>query len=107
MIYELRTYYAHPGKMDALNARFRDHTVGLFAKHGIEVVGFWVPEDAPDQLIYIVRFADRDAMKAAWDSFREDADWQQVRSASEADGPIVAKLESRVMDPTDYSAPLN
>jgi hypothetical protein len=25
-VFELRTYYAAPGKMEALHARFRDHT---------------------------------------------------------------------------------
>ena len=44
-VYELRTYVTNPGKLDNLNARFRDHTVGLFKKHGIESVGYWVPTD--------------------------------------------------------------
>ena len=39
-VYELRTYYAAPGKLDALNARFRDHTCKLFEKHGMTNVGY-------------------------------------------------------------------
>lgn len=107
MIYELRTYYAAPGKMDALNARFRDHTIGLFERHGIEVVGFWVPDDEPETLVYMLRFRDREAMKAAWDAFRGDADWQRVKAESETDGSLVARLTSQVLVPTDYSRPLN
>jgi hypothetical protein len=38
--FEMRTYIANPGKLDALNARFRDHTCKLFAKHGMECIGF-------------------------------------------------------------------
>ncbi len=28
-VFEMRTYYAHPGKMKDLHARFRDHTCKL------------------------------------------------------------------------------
>jgi hypothetical protein len=34
-VFEIRTYTAPPGKLDALNARFRDHTVKLFDQHGM------------------------------------------------------------------------
>lgn len=35
-VFELRTYTTNDGKLDNLNARFRDHTVALFKKHGME-----------------------------------------------------------------------
>jgi hypothetical protein len=103
MLYELRTYFAVPGKMDKLLARFRDHTVKLFEKNGIENVAYWIAENDPDQLIYIVRFPDGTAMKRAWDAFRSDPEWQKAKAESEKDGPIVERLTSVTMQPTDFT----
>jgi hypothetical protein len=105
-VFELRTYHAAPGKMDALNARFRDHTCKLFEKHGMTVVGFWNPTDpkeAGKTLIYILAFPSREAAEKSWQAFREDPDWKAAKAASEKDGPLVEKVESVFMGPTDYS----
>lgn len=105
-LFELRTYHAAPGKLDALHARFRDHTVGLFAKHGITVVGFWTPDgqEGPDgTLVYLLAFDDRDAADAAWDAFRADPVWIAARADSERDGPLTSSIESVYLHPTDYS----
>ena len=106
-VYELRTYTTHDGKLDNLHARFRDHTVALFTKHGMESVGYWVPTDSPrsqNTLIYVLRHDSRDAAKASWKAFLSDPDWQQVYKESEVDGPILAKApESIYMEATDYS----
>jgi hypothetical protein len=106
-VYELRTYTTHPGKLDALNARFRDHTVKLFDKHGMKSIGYWVPQDDPlkkNTLIYVISHESRDAAKKSWDAFRNDPVWIAAREASEKDGKIVEKVDSVFMDPTDYSA---
>lgn len=106
-LFELRTYHAAPGKLDALQARFADHTLGLFAKHGLTVVGFWVARDASGQpgsdLVYILAFPDSEARARSWESFRGDPDWIKVRAESEADGPILSSFESVLLDPTAYS----
>jgi hypothetical protein len=105
-VFEIRTYTADPGRLDALNARFRNHTTRLFEKHGMTNVGYWTPQDAPlsqNTLIYILAHPSREAAKKNWDAFRSDADWQKARTASEADGRIVAKIESVFVDATDYS----
>jgi hypothetical protein len=105
-VFEIRTYYTHPGKLDALNARFRNHTVKFFEKHGMTNVGYWVPMDPPqadNTLIYIVAHKDREAAKKSWDAFRKDPDWLKVRTESEAQGPINTKVESVFLTPTDYS----
>jgi uncharacterized protein (DUF1330 family) len=106
-VYELRVYYANPGKLDALNARFRDHTCRLFQKHGIEVVGFWTPQDEKQgkssTLYYILAFPSREAAKTSWDAFRADPEWQKVKEESEKDGALVGKFESTFLDTTDYS----
>ena len=33
VVYELRVYHANEGKLDALLARFRDHTIAIFNRH--------------------------------------------------------------------------
>src|SRR3954464_10042852 len=102
-VFELRTYYCHPGRLEALNKRFREHTNALFVKHGMQLVGYWMPIDKPDVLVYVLGFPSRDAAVKSWNDFRADADWNAARTASEADGPIVQKVESVFMSPTDYS----
>jgi hypothetical protein len=102
-VYELRTYYTLEGRLDALLARFRDHTTKLFEKHGIENVGYWVPNDKPNTLIYIVVHKDLESAKANWDAFRKDPDWIKARTASEAGGKIVDRVESVYMSPTAFS----
>jgi hypothetical protein len=105
-VFELRTYYAAPGKMEALHARFKDHTCKLFEKHGMTIIGFWSPTDAREaqrKLIYVLAFPSRAAADKSWKAFRDDPEWQRVKTASEKDGKLVDKLESVYMSPTDYS----
>jgi NIPSNAP protein len=106
-VFELRTYSAAPGKLDALNARFRDHTIALFRKHGMEVVGFWMPLDkeagAGEKLVYILAHPNRAAAEANWRAFREDPEWVKVKAESETGGTLAPKIESVFMTATDYS----
>ncbi|MEO8493589.1 MAG: NIPSNAP family protein [Planctomycetota bacterium] len=106
-VYELRTYTANEGKLDNLNARFRDHTVRLFKKHGMDSVGYWVPTDEPtskNTLIYVIKHESRDAAKESWKAFLADLEWQKVAKESQVDGQILAKAPDSVyMDATDYS----
>jgi NIPSNAP len=105
-VFELRTYYANPGKMAALHARFRDHTIKLFEKHGMTVIGFWSPmekDKAEEVLVYILAFPSKEAADKAWKAFREDPDWLKAKAESEKDGPLVKKVESIFLNPTDYS----
>ena len=105
-VYELRTYTTEPGRLGALNKRFRDHTMKLFEKHGMRNEMYWTPTDpelAENTLIYIVSHESRDAAKKSWAAFQADPEWHQAKAASEADGKIVAKVTSVFMTPTDYS----
>jgi NIPSNAP len=105
-VFEVRTYTAEPGKLDALHARFRDHTVQIFKKHGMTSVGYFAPSDEPlskNTLIYILEFPSRDAAKKSWDEFRSDPEWQKVQKESEANGKLVTKVDSVFTEPTDYS----
>ncbi|MFZ9090985.1 MAG: NIPSNAP family protein [Planctomycetaceae bacterium] len=103
MLYELRTYYTPEGKLDALHARFRDHTMKLFEKHGIKNIMYWTPADKPNTLIYVIAHQDMDAAKASWQAFREDPEWKRVAEESQRDGRLVQKVESVYMNLTDYS----
>ena len=105
--FELRTYYAAPGKLEALNARFRDHTCKLFKKHGMEIVGFWIPTDkeqgVENKLVYLLAHKSREAAKKSWADFGNDPDWKKARSESEVNGKLTEKVESVFMAATDYS----
>jgi hypothetical protein len=104
-VYEMRVYYAPEGKLEALNARFRDHTLKLFEKHGITSVGYWEPIENPDRkLIYILSYPSREAAEASWKAFRADPEWQKAQKASEENGKLVAKAVSTFLKATDYSA---
>jgi hypothetical protein len=102
--YELRIYHAAPGKLNDLNARFRDHTTKLFEKHGMQNIGYWVPVDPADQrLIYILAYPDRAARDKSWKAFTSDPEWKAAAAKSEANGKLVAKAESSFWEATDYS----
>lgn len=106
MIYELRTYWAAPGKAEALNHRFRNLTLGLFARHQMQVVAFWEPvadRETHGDLVYVMAFPDEQRGRAAWDAFRADPDWVAGRAASEVDGVLAARVTSVFLQPTDYS----
>jgi len=108
-VYELRTYTAAEGKLDALLARFRDHTVTLFRKHGMVQFGYWMPTEAKDgagqKLIYILEHKSIEAAEASFKAFRADPDWVKAKGDSEKDGPLTVKdgVQSVFMQPTDYS----
>lgn len=103
-VYEMRTYFAAPGKLAALQARFRDHTVRLFEKHGITNVGYWLPvENADLRLVYLLSYPSREAREASWKAFQADPDWVAAKAASERDGKLVAKAEALFLSPADYS----
>ncbi|MFN3161954.1 MAG: NIPSNAP family protein [Pseudohongiellaceae bacterium] len=92
--------------MGNLNARFRDHTIRIFRKHGMEIVGFWVPTDpelADDTLIYVLEHDSRAAADASWQAFGQDPEWREVAAASNANGQILANVERQYMQATDYS----
>src|SRR5688572_3564584 len=107
-LYEMRVYYAAEGKLDALHARFRDHTIPLFEKQGMKNIGYFVPEGAnPERkLVYFLSYPDRDARNASWKNFMSDPDWQKAHKESEKDGRLVEKVEGAFMQATDYSPKL-
>ena len=105
--YELRTYFANEGKLDALHARFRDHTMGLFTKHGMTNIGYWVPkENKNNRLVYLMAYPNREKRDEMWEGFLNDPDWKKAYAASTENGKLVKEIESLFLKATDYSPEL-
>ena len=106
-VFELRTYVCNEGKLEALKARFRDHTIRIFARHGMESIGYWIPQDpekSKTTLIYVIAHKSREQATKNWAEFRADPEWQKVAGDSEKDGKILASAPTSVfMDPADFS----
>lgn len=105
-LYELRTYTAHDGKLEALEKRFREHTLKIFESHGMKNIGYWLTEKKegePQKLVYLISHKDRDTAKASWDGFRKDPAWKAAFKESRVNGKLVKKIESQYLTPTDYS----
>jgi hypothetical protein len=105
-VFELRTYTSPDGRLNDLVARFRNDTLRIFEKHGMDNVGYWLPTDAPassNTLVYILAHDSRDAATKSWAAFREDPEWKAVTERTQANGPIVTKVESLFLEATDFS----
>ncbi|HUL14556.1 MAG TPA: NIPSNAP family protein [Terriglobales bacterium] len=105
-VYELRIYHVLPGKMDALVARFRDHTEKLFLKHGMRTLAYWSALDEPvksSTFFYILEHPSREAASANWKTFQDDPEWKSVKAKSEVNGKLVEKIDSSYWALTDFS----
>jgi hypothetical protein len=105
-VFEIRTYTTADGKLPDLHARFRNHTMRIFEKHGMTNIGYFAPQDGPlaqNTLIYVIAHESREAAVKNWAAFRADPEWQKVNADSNANGQIVLKVESVFADATDYS----
>ena len=108
-VYELRVYHAPPGKLGELLARFRDHTIKLFDRHGIKSVAYWTPVDEPQKsntLIYMLQHPSREQAAANWKSFQDDPEWKSVKEKSEVNGKLTEKIDSTFLALTDFSPTL-
>jgi hypothetical protein len=106
MIYELRVYTAAPGRMHNLLARFKDHTVPIWQKHGFVPIGFWTTlvGHSSRELTYILAWNSLADREIKWDAFQSDPEWLHVRDESEKDGPIVVSISNQILSPTSFSA---
>lgn len=99
-IQELRVYHAMPGRLPEVNARFANHTLGFFEKHGIGVVGFWTEVyGVSNRLVYLTSFDSLAEREKRWGSFVTDPAWAKVRAETEKNGPIVEYIENRLLKP--------
>lgn len=106
-VYELRMYHVHPGKAEALQARFRDHTDAIFKRHNMKSIGYWVPQDSPGSqnlFIYILEHPGREEAEKNWAAFQADPEWKKVKAESEVQGPLADHIDRYFMDPTSFPA---
>ena len=105
-LFEMRTYTTHDGRLNALHARFRDHTNRIFVKHGMSLIAYWTPTEGPESkntLVYILAYPNKEAREKAWAGFQSDPEWKTARAESEKDGKIVKEVKSQFLAATDYS----
>ena len=105
MIHELRIYECLPGRVSALNHRFKTITLKLWEKHGIRPVGFWTTliGRSNQALYYLLEWEDLAERDRKWNAFAADSDWLNARAETEKDGPIVARVTNEILTPTSYS----
>ena len=105
-VFEMRVYTTNPGKLGNLHNRFSQHTNPLFVKHGMRLIGYWTPTEAPkseNTLIYVLAYPSREARDASWKAFMNDPVWKAAYADSIKDGKLVNKVDSTFMSPTGYS----
>ena len=105
-VFEMRTYTTNPGKLGDLHNRFSGHTNALFVKHGMRLIGYWTPTEAPESentLVYILAYPSREAREKSWTAFRNDPVWKAAYADSIKDGKLVKKVDSVFMSATGYS----
>ena len=102
-VYELRMYHTNPGKMDALNKRFKDATDRIFLKHDMHAIGYWIPQDTPNLYVYVLEHPSREAATKDWAAFNADPEWVKAKAASEVDGKLVDHVDDYYLTPTEYS----
>jgi len=110
VVYELRVYHAAPGKLAELLARFRDHTIKLFDRHGIKSVAYWTPVEEPQKsntLFYMLQHPSREKAVVNWKSFQDDPEWKTVKAKSEENGKLVENIDSTFLALTDFSPRLS
>jgi hypothetical protein len=102
MLYELRIYTVHPGRLDAIHQRFSNHTLRIFKRLGMKVCDFWADEEGNSKLYYLMEFSDMDERNQQWGTFKHDPEWIEAKRKSEESGPIVEKIEEIFMKRADY-----
>ncbi|MEU8795370.1 NIPSNAP family protein [Streptomyces sp. NPDC048643] len=102
MILELREYFALPDRAEDLHRRFGDETLDLFEQVGLDLRGFWQAADERRRIVYLCAFADVAVAVAFWEAFRADPRWIELKERTEANGPLIEKIESTYLVEPDY-----
>ena len=106
MIYELRVYHCVPGRLPDLIKRFDTITLPLWEKHRIRQAGFWTVAigDSNQDLYYMLKWESLADREKKWNAFQADPEWHAKRAETEKNGPIVARVENYILQPTAFSA---
>lgn len=105
MLYELRIYQAIPGRLPALIARFQDHTLRIWEKHGIRQAGFWTTlvGESNLRLTYMLVWDSIADREERWAAFLADPEWLAISAETEKNGPIVLNISNELLVPTAFS----
>jgi hypothetical protein len=102
-VFELRIYHAVPGKLPVMESRFREKTSKILARHNLNVVGYWVADEAPDNsFVFLFSHESRAEAKKNWDAFRLDPEFQDVAKSEQAEKTL-EKADIIWLRPTDFS----
>jgi hypothetical protein len=102
-VFELRVYHAVPGKLLVMESRFRDKTSKILARHNLNAVGYWVPEDPSDNaFIFLLAHESREEATKNWDAMRVDPEFQEIVKSEQAEKTL-ERAEVTYMRPTDFS----
>jgi hypothetical protein len=102
-VFELRIYHAVPGKLPVMESRFREKTSRILARHNLNVVGYWVADDTPDNsFVFLFSHESREAAKKNWEAFRLDPEFQDVAKSEQAEKTL-EKADVIWLRPTDFS----
>ena len=106
MIYELRIYHAMPGRLPDLLARFQNHTLQLWEKHGIRQAGFWTTliGESESNLTYLLAWNSMADRQERWSAFLADPEWIAIKTETESDGQLVQNISSELLTPTAFSS---
>lgn len=108
MLHQLRIYEIFEHNKDAFHARFRDHAARIFARHGFAILAMWESQSAGrTEFVYLLAWPDEATMLRAWEAFRADEEWQQIkRTTSAQHGDLVGAIEDRILSPVGTLPPL-
>ena len=107
-VFQLMIYHTLPGKASSLESVFRDASK-LQAKHGLDVIGYWVPNEDPawkDTFIYLIAHPSRAEADAHWNEFHADPAFPASRSIA---APLIQQVngdyqvDEIFMRPSDFS----
>ena len=106
MIHELRIYRTLPGRMPNLLARFQNHTLRIWERHGIRQAGFWTTlvGESNNDLTYLLAWETLAEREQKWTAFTTDPEWLKIRAETEADGQINANVAISFLVPTAFSS---
>jgi hypothetical protein len=105
MIHQLRIYEIFEHNKAAFHERFQKHALRIWQTYGFELVAAWESHnEGRSEFIYLLAWPDDAPMRSAWEKFRADQEWIEVKRVMSAQyGELVGKIEEKVLSPTSYS----
>jgi len=109
MIHQLRIYEIFENNKAAFHNRFRDHAARIMKSYGFHILATWeTSTEKRTEFVYLLEWPNEQAMKLAWERFREDAEWKEIKRVTNAKyGELVGEITERTLKPTSYGSTLS